>query len=65
MDKQIVKAVNEAFVKALSAPEIIERLGSTNGFVVKPNTPEQFTAHVKATYAEMGKLVEEAGIPKQ
>jgi tripartite-type tricarboxylate transporter receptor subunit TctC len=65
MDPAIVKALNAAFAKALMSPDLVEKLGATNGFVVKPNAPDAFAAHVKATYAEMGKLVEEAGIPKQ
>ncbi len=65
MDSEIVKTLNAAFAKALASPDIIQRLGATNGFVVKSNSPDEFSAYVKATYADMGKLVEEAGIPKQ
>ena len=58
--REIVNKINADIVKALSAPEIRERL-SGQGAEPVGNTPEQFAAYIKAESAKWAKVVKESG----
>jgi tripartite-type tricarboxylate transporter receptor subunit TctC len=57
----IVAKLNAAAVTALNAPEVREKLAS-QGAVLVGDTPEQFTAFVRAEIAKWAKVVQDAGI---
>ncbi len=57
----IVKRLNEAFVKALKDPSVVEKIRSLGAEPV-PTSPEQFARFIESESAKWGKLVSEAGI---
>ena len=57
----IVARLNEAFVKALKDPSVIEKIQSL-GAEPAPTSPEQFARFIQSESAKWGKLVSEAGI---
>ena len=57
----IVARLNEAFVKALKDPSVIEKFQSL-GAEPTPTSPEEFTRFIQSESAKWGKLVSEAGI---
>ena len=57
----IVARLNEAFVKALKDPSVIEKLHSL-GAVSAPASPDEFARFIESESAKWGKLVSEAGI---
>ncbi|HEX2567520.1 MAG TPA: tripartite tricarboxylate transporter substrate binding protein [Burkholderiales bacterium] len=62
--KPVIAKLNEAVVKALSSPDLSERLASQ---VVQPipSTPEECNAYVKAEIAKWAKVIEDAKVPKE
>ncbi len=59
--RQIVSRLNAELVKAVTAPEIKERLANV-GFDIVTGTPEQFAAYIKAERVKWDKLIKSAGI---
>ena len=57
----VVARLNMEFVKALSAPDIIEQLRLRNYDVVK-STPEEFAKVIAADRASFGNVIRQAGI---
>jgi tripartite-type tricarboxylate transporter receptor subunit TctC len=57
----IIARLNQAFVKALKDPSVVEKIGSL-GAVPAPTSPEQFSRFIASETAKWGKLVSEAGI---
>lgn len=57
---KIVARINREIVKALRAPEIRDRL-TLNGAEIVGDTPEQFTAKIKADIAKWGEVVRASG----
>jgi tripartite-type tricarboxylate transporter receptor subunit TctC len=57
----IIARLNQAFVKALKDPSVVEKIGSL-GAVPAATSPEQFTRFIASETAKWGKLVSEAGI---
>ena len=58
---EIITRLNEAFVRALKDPSVVEKIGSL-GAVPAPTSPEQFSRFIASETAKWGKLVSEAGI---
>ncbi|HUG21093.1 Bug family tripartite tricarboxylate transporter substrate binding protein [Piscinibacter sp.] len=58
--KDVVAKLNTAIRKAMSAPDIKERLAS-QGFTVHTGTPEQFSAELKAEIERWTKAVKASG----
>jgi tripartite-type tricarboxylate transporter receptor subunit TctC len=58
--REIVSRLNAEIVKALSAPEIRERLQSQGAEPVG-NTPEQFAAFIRGEIAKWAKVVKDSG----
>jgi tripartite-type tricarboxylate transporter receptor subunit TctC len=59
LPKEVVDKVNAGVKKALEDPAIRKRIEDT-GSIVIGNTPEQFTAQIKAEYEVYKKVVESA-----
>ena len=59
--REVVQRLNEAFARALTAPEVQERLGAL-GFEAAPGTPERLGEIHRNDVAKYGKLIREAGI---
>ena len=57
----IVNKLHAAVVKALALPDVRERL-TTMGADGIGNTPQQFTAFIKAEIVKWAKVVKDAGI---
>lgn len=62
--KPIITRINADMAKALNMPELRQRLYA-QGVDVTPNSPEAFTAFIKAETAKWAKVVKDAGIPSQ
>jgi tripartite-type tricarboxylate transporter receptor subunit TctC len=58
----IIARLNAETAKALSAPDVREKLGA-QGLEVAPSTPEQLGAMTKARFEQMRELIKSAGIP--
>lgn len=58
---EIVSRLNEAFVKALKDPAVVEKI-RTLGAEPAPTSPEQFGQFIQDESAKWGKLISEAGI---
>jgi tripartite-type tricarboxylate transporter receptor subunit TctC len=58
---EIITRLNEAFVRALKDPSVVEKIGSL-GALPAPTSPEQFSRFIASETAKWGKLVREAGI---
>jgi tripartite-type tricarboxylate transporter receptor subunit TctC len=59
--KEIIARVNAELVRALGAPELRERL-IAQGVEVKTSTPEQLGELTRSRLAQMGKIIQDAGI---
>ena len=59
--KDIVAKLYAAFAKVLLAPDIRERLAA-DGAEAVANTPDEFTAQLKAELARWGPLIRDAGV---
>ncbi len=57
---KIVTALNREIVKALQAREVRERL-TLSGAEIVGDTPEQFTARIKAEITKWGDVVKASG----
>lgn len=57
---RIVARVNREIVKVVRAPEVRDRL-TLNGAEIVADTPEQFTAKIKADIAKWGEVVKASG----
>jgi len=56
----VVRRLNEEFIKAVRSPDILKSL-TERGLDVVTNTPEEFTALVRADAIRLGKVVKESG----
>lgn len=61
MSKHIRNRVHAEFVKATRTPEIVENL-SRQEAMLGGNSPEEFSAYVRAEHAKWSKVVKDAGI---
>jgi tripartite-type tricarboxylate transporter receptor subunit TctC len=61
----VITRLNDAFVRASAAPEVLERLGKGLGIAVAGSTPAELAANVKVESAKWAKAVADAGIEKQ
>lgn len=61
-DKAIIDKLNAEVLKALKAPEVIERLGKQGGNEIVGSTPEAFAALIKSDLEFYTKLITDAGI---
>ncbi len=61
----VIARLNDAFVKASAAPEVLERLGKGLGIAVAGSTPAELATMVKVESAKWAKAVADAGIEKQ
>jgi tripartite-type tricarboxylate transporter receptor subunit TctC len=59
--REIVARLNTEVVKALRAPDVVERLKSQGAEPVA-NTPEEFGAFMRAEIEKWGRLVKVAGM---
>jgi tripartite-type tricarboxylate transporter receptor subunit TctC len=59
LPKEVVDKVNAGVKKALEDPAVRKRIEDTGSLVIG-NTPEQFTAQIKAEYDVYKKVVESA-----
>lgn len=64
MSPEVVKKLNAALVQAIAQPSVKE-FYSTGAYTAESSTPEQLAAEVKTAYDAWGRLVKQAGIPKQ
>jgi len=60
MAKEVVQRANAEFAKAINSPEIRDFF-ATQGATPITSTPEQFTAHMRAEVAKLGKMVKDSG----
>lgn len=58
----IVARLNQEVIRALKAPDVIERLAKQGGNEIVGNTPEQFAKVIEAHLARYAKLIREARI---
>jgi len=56
----VVDKINREFSRVLQLPEVKERLDAQS-LVFTPNTPQQFSATLKAEVARYAKMVKESG----
>ena len=61
LPKDVVDKVSAATLKALQDPAVRKRIEDT-GSIIVGNTPEQFSAQIKAEYAVYKKVVDSAGL---
>ncbi|MFN0161315.1 MAG: tripartite tricarboxylate transporter substrate binding protein [Burkholderiales bacterium] len=59
--REVVARLNDAFNKALAAPDVLERL-TGQGFETAPGTPERLGEIHRNDVARYGKLIRDAGI---
>lgn len=59
--RAIVVKLNREIVRILNSPEMKERM-SAQGAIASGNTPEEFSAYIKAEIAKWGKVVRAAGL---
>jgi tripartite-type tricarboxylate transporter receptor subunit TctC len=59
--REIVERLHAAIVKALKTPGVAQRLAA-EGAIVIGSTPEEFSRHLKAELARVGKVVRAAAI---
>jgi tripartite-type tricarboxylate transporter receptor subunit TctC len=59
--KEIISRVNAELAKALSAPDVRERLAA-QGVEIQTSTPEQLAALTKARLEQMARIIKSAGI---
>ena len=58
--KEIIAKLNRETVKALTTPDVKERL-IAQGFEVRTSTPEEFDAYIKSEYTKWAKIVKASG----
>jgi tripartite-type tricarboxylate transporter receptor subunit TctC len=63
--RAVVDRLNAAIVKALSSPEVRERLVTQGGNEIVTGTPEQFSALIRSDLRTYAKLIKDARIPAQ
>jgi len=56
----VVRKLNEEFVKALKAPDVVKRFGD-QGLEVVSDSPEEFAVLIAADAARLGKVVRDSG----
>lgn len=61
LPKDVVDKISTATIKALQDPAVRKRIEDT-GSIIVANTPEQFTAQIKAEYEVYKKVVTSAGL---
>ncbi|MFM2120200.1 MAG: hypothetical protein RL722_1668 [Pseudomonadota bacterium] len=61
LPKEVVDKVHESVRKTLEVPEVKKRIEDT-GSVIVANTPEQFSAQIKAEFEVYKKVVEKQGL---
>jgi tripartite-type tricarboxylate transporter receptor subunit TctC len=61
MPKDVRNRLHSEFVRAMRTPDVIEKFSSHEA-VLGGNSPEEFTAYVRAEYAKWSKVVKAAGI---
>ncbi len=61
LPKEVVDKVSAAALKALQDPAVRKRIEDT-GSIIVGNTPEQFTAQIKAEFEVYKKVVTSAGL---
>jgi tripartite-type tricarboxylate transporter receptor subunit TctC len=59
--REVVERLNGVLVKAVRAPDVRERLASQGAEAIA-NTPEQFTAQMKADLVKWAKVVKDANV---
>lgn len=60
--KHIIAALDEAFIKAGRAPRVVETLAAVSMEPIT-NSPDEFTAFIKAEIAKWGRVVKASGVP--
>lgn len=60
----VVATLNQALRKVQANPELVKKLENA-GYSVMPGTPEDLAARHRTDHDAFGKVVQEAGIPKQ
>jgi tripartite-type tricarboxylate transporter receptor subunit TctC len=63
--RPIVERLNGAMVKAMHAPDVVERIAVQGGNDIVTGTPEEFGALIRADLARYGKLIRDAKITAQ
>ena len=58
---EIVKRLNTDVLKALTKPDVKEKLASL-GLTIAGSTPEKFSGYIKSEYAKWAKVIKDAGI---
>ena len=58
MPREVVEKINNAIQKAIADPAVHKRIEDTGSLIVA-NTPEQFTAQIKAEYEVYKKVVDQ------
>jgi len=58
--KDVIAKLNRETVKALTTPDVKERL-IAQGFEVRTSTPEEFAAYIKTEYTKWSKIVKASG----
>ena len=61
LSKEVVEKINSGVKKALQDPAVVKRIQDTGSLVVA-NTPEEFTAQIKAEYEVYKKVVEQQNL---
>jgi tripartite-type tricarboxylate transporter receptor subunit TctC len=61
MSKDVRNRVHAQFVKAMRSPDIVEKLSSQEA-MLGGNSPDEFTAYVRAEHAKWARVVKAAGI---
>lgn len=59
--KEIIERLNADITRALASPEVIQTLGSFGLEPVGKNTPEEFTAYLRAEITKWAKVVKASG----
>jgi tripartite-type tricarboxylate transporter receptor subunit TctC len=64
MPPALVKRLNEEFIKAAKAPDMVEKIAA-QGVEMYTTTPEDFGKLIAADFDRLGKVIREAGIKAQ
>ena len=60
--KEVVELLNREIVKVMALPDVKEKCTQL-GFDVVANSPQEFTAYIKADVEKWGKVIKDAKIP--